>query len=389
MSIKTTKARDVLPKTLSATAAEVYENCPKRFEAEYLDNRARTVQGDRAGVGTVCHSVAENYVSKGHYLSGYERSVIEGLYEDAYYKTFADKRFYTEGLSLCLKWAKRQDFSDRTVLSVEKRGNFHLKTTAGAMPFVFVMDRLDRLNGDLYEIEVVDYKTISQPVSTDDLHNKIQARAYAVAAQIQHPDADRIWVTFDLLRFDRTVSTMFSRNENRENFRYLTALANRIVADEHPVETLNPECRWCVRKHQCTQMINHTRMGGPLSITDPVEAAIKRFQLESAKKAIEGMINDLDEVVLQYARNEETLAFDAGDYDVEITAANRRAIDSERASHVLGSNMMAAYGRLTLSDVDEILKDNVLPPEKAAELKSLIRNNIGEPKVKVKRKKSI
>lgn len=379
----------MLPKTLSASAGQVYEGCPARFSAEYDGDRARSVTGQAAGVGIVCHSALEAWVTCDHHVKPPPNAieVMKDLYDAFYWTTFGDTKHYNEGLKLCQSWRARQDWSGRTVLSAERRDRFPLMTTAGPIPFVFVMDRMDRLDSDRYEVEVVDYKTVSVPITPDQLHDRIQARAYAVAAQIMHPEADRIWVSFDLLRFDQTVGTVFTREENRENWRYLAKLAQRIVDDNEPEERLNPECRWCVRKHECKQLLRHASAGGALSITDPIAAAEMRFELDNAKRGIEGRISDLDELLLGYCEREELLEFDAGAVNVEVTARRSRSVDAGRAAPVLGPEIMLRHTDLKISTVDALLKGTEITDEQKAALKALIRSSVGEPKVKVTAKK--
>lgn len=378
------------PKNLSATAGEVYENCPARYQAEFDGSRARGVTGDPASIGTVCHAVLERWVKNGSYRAHLSNPQEEMhlLYDAEYYKVFSDNRLFNVGLKLVQDWRARTDFTGRTVLTVEKRDSFILKTSLGDLPFVYVIDRLDKLDTEKLEIEVIDYKTVAVPVSADELKYKLQARAYAVAAQILYPEAERIWVTFDLLRHSHTVSTAFSKQENRDNFRYLRSLAQRIIDDDKHLEILNPDCRWCLRKHVCTALKSHVKAGGPLGITEPQSAAQARYRLDCQKKGIEGQINDLDEFLLQYMEKEDLLEYvpEPG-MAVEITARRTRVIDPERAAPILGPAIMSRYAGLPMKSVDELLKGTELTPEQKAELKALIRTTVGSPSISVKVKK--
>lgn len=381
------------PKNLSASSGEVYENCPARYEAEFDGTRARGVTGDPASIGTVCHAVLERWVKEGFYRTaktGDPKDFMYGLYAVEYYKVFSDSRHFNSGLRLVSDWRSRQDWTGRTVLTVEKRDSFNLKTSQGDLPFVYVIDRLDRLDSQDLQIEVVDYKTVAVPVSADELKHKLQVRAYAVAAQILYPEAEKIWVTFDLLRHGYTVGTCFTKQENRDNFVYLRSLAQRIVDNKSPQETLNPDCRWCIRKHVCTALNSHLAVGGPLGIDDVAVAAVTRHWLENQKKGIEGRINDLDELLLQYMEREELLEFrpdPGGSLAVEVTARRTRVVDPERAAPILGPALMTKYAGLTMKAVDELLKGSEITTEQKAQLKALIRTHVGSPGISVKVKK--
>lgn len=379
--------------TLSATSGDAYENCPARFEAEYTGDRARSVTGDPAGIGIVCHSCLETWVKLKYHTTPLPNpiDVMHTIYDSAYYTVFSDKRHYNEGLALVQKWLARQDWSGREVISTEQRSSFPLKLAdASTLPFVHVIDRLDKIKDKMpghLEIEVVDYKTVSQPITPDDLHDKLQARAYAVAAQIMFPSAELIWVTFDLLRFNTSVSSAFGIDENRENYKYLRALAQRIIDDNKPKETLNPDCRWCVRKHECSQLRAHAAVGGALSFSDVDEAAANRFILENAKKGIEGQLTELDAYIMAEMERQELLSFNTPEYSVEITADKRRSVDSGLAADIIGYKLMTNYGQLRMGDIDDLLKGDELDASQKEALKGLIRYNIGKPGVKVKKKK--
>jgi len=178
------------PKSLSASSSAVFELCPARFKAENL-NRSPDIDNDAASLGTACHEVCELWVADGHYLLNLAQSDIERiigeLYEAAYWKVMADRERYDEGLALCMKWVERQDWTGRTVLTTEVKKYFEVPTSIGPIPFNYIMDRMDRMDDG--DIEVVDYKTVMAPVQPDDLKKRIQPRAYALAAQIEHPDA--------------------------------------------------------------------------------------------------------------------------------------------------------------------------------------------------------
>ena len=371
----------MIPKTLSATSVQAYEECPARFEAEYL-NRAPSPGGSAASLGSVCHATMEPWVRDGHYLANHSHpeAVLKGLYDEAYWRYFSDQSRYDEGWDLMKKWLARQDWSGRTVLSTEEKKNFLVKTSAGDIPFNYIMDRVDRL--DSGDIEVVDYKSLSQPVSPDKLRQKIQARIYALAAQLEHPDAPRIWVTFDMLRYE-PVGVVFTKEENRETWKYLHALAERIIADSSPKEQLGNGCRFCIRKSACESLTKHAVAGGVLGISDPAAAAAKRFQLAAAQGAIKALIEELDTFIIDHCRNEDSISFDTDDYEVVLAPSARRQVDPSAVADIIGPALMARYGNLSISSVDTMLKGNDLTDEQKSQLKQSIRKVYSDASVKV------
>lgn len=283
-------------------------------------------------------------------------------------------------------WWERTDLDDgREVLSTEKFERFTLKATSGyEIPFVYVMDRLDRHADG--EIEIVDYKTVIMPIQPDELLHRVQGKAYAVAAQMRFPEAERVRVTFDLFRYDQ-VSVVFTKEQNRENYRYLQRLAERVLNSDGTRETLGENCRYCVRRHECKALKSHIAVGGPLGITDPNEAAEKYFELGHAQSAIKKMMEDLDAIILGYCEDEDILDFVTPNVTVKVDASRRRVIDAQRAADVIGSEMIAKYGGLTIGAVEAMLKGAELTDNQKSELKQLITVNIGNPTLKIKAKK--
>jgi hypothetical protein len=204
-----------------------------------------------------------------------------------------------------------------------EEGTFNLTIgTAGkpdfkTIPFTFIWDRCDR--HDDGTIEVVDYKTVIKPVQPNELKQRIQPRAYALAAMIKYPNATRILVTYDLLRYE-TVGTYFSREECIDTWRYLQALYVRILESDGTRETLNAECQYCVRKPVCKTLTEHSIGGGILGIDNPHDAADMRARLDGAQKALKSLIGELDALVLEYCEDAGLLEFDTGSTKVEIKA---------------------------------------------------------------------
>lgn len=378
--------KPMIPKSLSATSIQAYEECPKRWEAEYL-TRAPMPSGAAASLGTACHEAIERWVAEDYYKvdSSLEAqwSVMAALYDQAYWAVFSDSSKYDEGVKLLKSWLARQDWSGREVLSTEVKRSFAIATREGNIPLNYIMDRMDRLsNGD---IEVVDYKTLSMPLSPEALKHKIQARVYALAAQLEHPDAERIWVTFDMLRFE-PVGVVFTKAENRETWTYLHALAERILSDSDPREQLGSGCRFCIRKTSCESVLKHGAAGGSLGIADPSAAAMKRHDLAAAKSAIEQAIKELDEFLVEHCRENDLLGFDAGDFEVTMSVVGRRQAETSTIAAIVGPDMIARYGDIKISAVDNLLKGDELTSEQKSQVRQAIRKVYGEPSVKITKK---
>lgn len=372
----------MIPKSFSATALGAYEECPARYLAEYV-NKAPSPGNRFAGIGTACHTTIERWVADGHYTMGHadEWAIMKALYDVAYWEVFADATMYQDGVKMLKKWLARQDWSNREVLSTEAKLNFIIQTSAGPIPFNYIMDRKDRITST-GDIEVVDYKSLSMPVKPEELKHKIQARAYALAAQMEHPEANRIWVTFDMLRHD-AVGIVFTKEENRHTYMYLKALAERVIQDPGTDEVLGSGCRYCLRAPVCDTLNRHAEAGGGLGITDPVAASVRLFQVRAAIKGLENVATTLDAVVVGHMRENDLLELDVPGYEVKVGISSRRDIDPERLLQVVGPEIMSRYAKINVSSVDEMLKVEALTDDQKSSVRQLFRQNYGEPTTKV------
>lgn len=370
----------MIPKSLSASAISVYETCPARYKASYID-RVPDMGGSAASLGTALHEALEHWVKDGHYQHP-DKKVLMDLWDVAYHNHFPDRERYEEGKQILGEWFERTDLLDgRKIISTELKKSFDVKTSAGVIPFNYIMDRVDKLPDD--SVEVIDYKSSVLPIQPEALKTKIQPRVYAMAAMMEHPDAVSIWVTFDQLRYD-TVGLKFNREDNVETWKYLKALAERIIADDGTEERLNPECRFCVRKLDCATLNAHINGGGELRIDDLETAINKRAQLEFAKAAMSAQIQQLDEYLLTCAEEQNVTEFKTDLISMSISAKARRDIDSQRAAKILGPEIMAEHGVLQMKHIDAILKDKDIPADKRAQLKALIGRKFGSPTITTK-----
>src|ERR1044071_34422 len=209
----------MIPKSLSATSVAAFENCPARWRAEFFD-KAPQPTNEAAALGLAVHGALEDFIVNGYKPQGDDKAaaMLENYFFHHYHDLFSDESRKAEGLTMCRTWFERTDLSGRTVLSTEKKDTFLIPTSAGKIPFNYLWDRCDKLDDKV--LEVIDYKTIARPISPDGLKDKIQARCYGLAAQLQYPDAERVWVTFDLLRYD-PVGIVFTKDDNRATWKYL------------------------------------------------------------------------------------------------------------------------------------------------------------------------
>lgn len=388
----------MIPKSLSASALLVAEACPARYHSEYI-LRSPQPQNPAAALGTTVHAALEWYVKTVYIDKTREPSLdyLLQLFRMHYATEFGtfdtDSDNYRDGVEMLKAWFKRTDFDEREVISCELKTSYPIQTSAGEIPFNYIWDRFDRIGDNEYE--VIDYKSIRVGFQPNALRNKIQARIYGLMAQILKPDAQRIWVTFDLLRHDGPVSAVFSRADNIATWNYIHDMAEKILATPETdlPETLNVDCRWCVRKVNCTALQGNVA-GGGIFTKDKVDEDLVDFRamLDYQRKAIEQVTKELDAIILAQALREDAVIFESPDNQLEIGWSSRRAVDPERVFLVLGnSELFNKYDGplMNYTTFNKLLKDRAVTPEMKEQLKSLVYVKRGEPTVKVAAKNPI
>lgn len=392
----------MIPSSLSASSLNVAELCLARWKAENF-HRSKGMGGSAASLGTSCHGALEFFIKASRPELGgdpeaWSLKTLLSFYKLSYMETFntveASGDLYDDGVQMLERWFARQDFNGVTVISTERKDNFPIPTSAGEIPFNYIWDRFDQIG--VREFKVVDYKTNRWGLNPGDLKKKIQARCYGLAAAIQLKaqglEYDKIWVEFDLLRHD-PVGIVYSHEENVATWNFIKALAEKIIStpeDDAP-ETLNPECRFCVRKLACGALQRNIAAGGVFSVTSAAEAVDIRATLDYQAKAIQAALVELDQIILTEAKELDLLEFETDMNKLEIGVSSRRAIDSERVQMVLGPNLFDKYGShsISMSNIDKLLKGKELSDEQKAQLKGLIFMKKGEPSVKVKSKNAL
>lgn len=398
----------MIPRTLSASSLQVASLCLDRWAAEYID-RTPAVDNNAALTGSAVHGALEDFVvaffiKKTHDVSmsqTQKKSVLETFYLMSFVKVFGHSDTsipeYADGWELAQKWLKRTDLAAKDMIGVE---TVEVKETIevpynspdggqGVIPFNYLMDRVDQISPT--EWEVIDYKTVRVPITIEDLEAKIQARAYALALQIKHPEATKIKVTFDLLRHE-PVSIFFTRDDNIAFWNFLVDETQRLVDTprEKVRPKLNAECGYCVKKFDCELMTKNIAAGGVHSI--PVDNAISLVdQLKMQMKANKIIVENLEEQIMKHAAASEQLEWvtENGELEVQIGVSRRRNFPAQRAAEIMGEQLFAQMGNMTLGNLEKIIKDESVEESVREELKGLIYWANGDLTVKIKPKKKL
>lgn len=390
----------MIPASLSATALDVATKCLARYAAENI-GKNRTESGVPAMIGTTCHNALEIYVKTCFMdgpLDGRKKPELKYLLDLArmqYMVVFdtsdTDTPEMEDVTEMLTNWHERTIFDDSfQVVSVEDKRPFDVKVTDSkgklySIPFNYIFDRLDQLDETTYR--VVDYKSWRFLIGSEDLRGKLQARAYALACQIQFPHATKIWVQFDQLRGD-SVGIVFTREDNANTWRYIKKWARKILDTEaaDAQETVNADCKWCIRKAKCDALRRNAVAGGVAGMP-VIEMIDRRAEIANQMSGLEWAAKELEEALLNAAKNEDVERLVSHNNEVYWTRSGRRAIERMDAlEHIVGPVMMERIGKksVSLSTLDKLLKGSELTSEQKAQIKGLITTKYGEPSLKTK-----
>src|SRR4029077_8886523 len=154
-------------------------------------------------------------------------------------------------------------------------------------------------------------------------------------------------------------------------------------------ETLNDECRWCVRRHNCDTLNAHIEGGGKFTITGVDEALDKRAKLNYAKKAMDAMIGDLDEFLLGQMEHDGITELENDQVRVYIGSTKRRGADGPIVAKIVGPGLYAAYSNITMKQLEQLIKNEDLDPHEVTAIQNAVHTKFGKPGLRVKQKSAL
>lgn len=388
-----------IPKTMSASSLKVALDCMARWREEYL-NYARQPSGEAADLGTAVHLACEMYVQRAimDKAKPSELKFLLDCYTTAYLKVLQSFDFestlFQEGERMMRIWHERTNFDGVTVLSTESKEFFELPYIDPAdsikkkLRFNYIMDRLDQTGPGEYR--VVDYKSWRKVIGPDEVKGNLQCRIYALAVQIMFPEAKKISVVIDQFR-DEAVGAVFTRADNAVTFRALKVVIQRIVdtPETQMRETLNDECRWCIRSTKCKSLRSHDEAGGMLDMS--LDELIKlRYEMWTSANTLGGTVEKIDEQIKAQLDDLDMRTIDtlSGEYRATtIAGRGRTIINEDGVPRVLGPDLALEVATYTKGRLEKLKGDPRVPADKWKEVAALIDKAPGKRGLRVSKLK--
>lgn len=361
-------------RTISASGFKVYDKCPSRYEATYAKGvRDSSPPGVPALLGTVVHIALEEYVVD-VYIDKNNAPDLQRLidyFEVAHANAGLTGGTFDEGVEMLTTWFNRTDLTDVKVISTEIKSTIEVPTDDGPRKFNYIWDRCDEYTeGDLRIIRVVDYKTYRVNRGIEDIYEDLQVRMYAVAAFIQFKDnlPDRVEVQMDLLRHGN-VTVDFTADECRQFYLDIVETANKILADDAPVEKINSECIFCVKKTTCIKLRENALVGGIAAIMDDQDALLEaRALLKDQNKASSEALKEIDDALRGVMDANDLSEITGSQYKASASKVRRRKIDPAKLARVIGDNLFRKVAKVTLGELDKLEKTGELSEEQVQQI---------------------
>lgn len=386
-------------RTISASSLTKFEECPRGWHAEYVERLPRVNSSSKpALLGNAVHEPLELYVREVFIDRTHEvdEERLIALYNVSFVKylrsipSLSDP-LYADGLDMLQRWHDRiNDLLDPSVevLAVEDKMSMDIPTSDGKKKMNFIFDRVDLIKEDgKIIIRIVDYKTVREPISPEQLVQRVQARMYGMAAQFQYKDLepDEIWVQFNLLRYS-PVEVHFSRDDNVVTWRYVKDTAERILATKGKGDRqLGKGCMFCPLKATCTAWERNADGGGIMYLAGDRNAlAKKRLELESGMKQLKYALEEVDNLMIADAMESDEIAYDTDDFHVEMISQTRSKYDPAQVKEIVGEAVFASIGgKCTKANMEKLFKSPDLDSIQKSLLRGTTSVSVSEPKPKV------
>ena len=234
---------------LSATAIEIYEECPLRFKLEREWNLPRDVPAS-LHYGAAMHRVLLTFYDAQRFGRAMaDEEMVELFRADLASAGIADRYQYDlylrqgfEQLQQFFEWARQAPQPE--VLQTEQR--FELQV--GGAKLRGRVDRIDRRGPDA--VDIVDYKT-GKPRLQDDADDSLQLSLYALAAkEVWGWRAERL--SFYNLENNTAVFTTRSEAELEEVKQKVAEIAGKIARGKFEAKP-GYQCRLCPYRNLCPE----------------------------------------------------------------------------------------------------------------------------------------
>ncbi len=214
---------DFRNKYVSYSRLSRFEQCPLSFKLKYID-KLKSEPGPPLVFGSAIHLVLERLIDE-HVRAGEpgplstDRAVE--LLKDVFVEMkITNAELFDDGMTILRRFVRNQKVIEpKDILSLEKK----FKLQVGDCTVLGYIDRVDRVDNDT--IRVIDYKTNRMLFSRQEVDESLQFSLYCVAAKQLWPWAEKVLLSFDMLRHGVMMTTTRTDEQLESALAYVEALS--------------------------------------------------------------------------------------------------------------------------------------------------------------------
>ncbi|HOK41475.1 MAG TPA: diguanylate cyclase [bacterium] len=277
---------------LSYSKIEIYSLCPLKYKYQYIDAFASKFKKEQPyfSLGESIHTTLYDFFKLPKEKRTFEnlKNLLKKNWIRAGYKDSIEERDYAhKGLNILTNFYNTFDIMAEP-LFLEK--NFSIDF--GKFKLWGKIDRIDKINGNEKELEIIDYKTSNYLPSIEEVKNDMQLLLYGVAIK---KEFNIIPAKFSLifLQHCEKLSVSFSEEDLISMEEYIKNIFDQIESDKKFAPNKNNLCYYCEFAEICPVMnplisdeIQETNVSGNVELDSKVK--LERIIYEK-EKAVENL----------------------------------------------------------------------------------------------------
>jgi len=301
----------------SYSKLSTFDTCPLQYKFRYIDRIQRETENIEAFLGSQVHETLRKLYRDLMFTKRNSLSDLLDYYDEQWSRKWHPlvrivKKEYTvehykELGRRCIKnyYERHSPFDDAVTIGLEKKVELPLDET-GEYQVIGYIDRLVQTAGGVYEIH--DYKTSSKLPDQQEVDFDQQLGLYQLALTELLPDAQKIFLVWYYLAFDRELRSTRSPSQLARLKEQTLERIRRIEASAEFSPKESRLCYWCQYTDLCPLMkhLAHlTALPSNKYFTDEGYQLVNNYaELMAEKRRIEAELEKLKEAVIAFAKKE-------------------------------------------------------------------------------------
>ncbi len=241
-----------IPDSLSYTSINLYKTCPLRYKYQMILNFP-IKQSKALSFGNTIHETLKEFHQRKLTRPVLLSELLE-IYKNKFQPYGYDDRdnqieYYHEGIRILKQYFEKYGNLHQKHVVIEKFFKFEL----GGVIVSGKIDRIDRIDDEKYEYEIIDYKT-GEPKSDKELQNDDQLTLYALAAK-NYFKYDKVKLSYFYLEKDIAKNAERSETDFKRLETEVASIYQKIKNRDFGATPSLSTCNFCDYKEICPHAI--------------------------------------------------------------------------------------------------------------------------------------